>query len=237
MTTVDEPQTAVSTGATRRLRRARQRGRQQRPEWGPGRWLTYVVLVIGAILFVAPFAWLVGAFFRHMSEIFSNPPTWIPHHPTIAGYKQFLNLGNLTRAQRGRGTGDWRWFANSAFVATSVTVLQTFFNAMAAYVFAKRSLPGRDAIFLVLGHDDGAAAGHPHPELPDRQAHPAVGGSSLLGNGGHGWLDSYWDWCCPARITPSGSSCSGSTCSRSRTSCCKPPASTAPTSGRSSGAW
>ncbi len=64
------------------------------------------MLVVGAILFVAPFAWLVSASFQHMSEIFSSPPTWIPHHPTIAGYKQFLNLGNLTRAQRGQGTGD-----------------------------------------------------------------------------------------------------------------------------------
>src|SRR4051794_1064537 len=48
---------------------------------------TYVILAPIAILFVAPFAWLISASFQPLSTIFSNPPTWVPDHPTIAGYK------------------------------------------------------------------------------------------------------------------------------------------------------
>jgi multiple sugar transport system permease protein len=177
----------------------------QRPEWGAWRWLVYVVLVAGAIIFLAPFAWLVSASFQNLTEIFSVAPHWIPHDPTTAGYKQFLNLGHLTNSQRGQGTGDWRWFANSAFVATSVTVLQTFFNALAAYVFAKRKFPGRDAIFMVFLATmmvPGQVTLIPNYIITKHI--PLFGGNDILGNGGHGWLDSYWGLIMPGTVSAFG---------------------------------
>ena len=60
---------------------------------------TYLVLAPIAILFVAPFAWLISASFQPMSTIFANPPTWVPGDPTVEGYKGFLNVGKLTEAQ------------------------------------------------------------------------------------------------------------------------------------------
>jgi multiple sugar transport system permease protein len=174
-------------------------------EWGPGRWVTYIVLVIGAILFLAPFAWLISASFQGLGEIFSKSPHWIPHHTTGAGYKQFLNLGHLTRAQRGQGTGDWRWFANSAFVALSVTILQTFFNAMCAYVFAKRQFPGRNAIFMLFLATmmvPGQVTLIPNYIIAKHI--PLFGGNNLFGNGGHGWLDSYWGLIMPGTVSAFG---------------------------------
>ena len=67
--------------------------------------LTYLVLGPMAILFLAPFAWLVSAAFQPMSEIFSSSPHWIPKNPTLAGFKGFLNVGHLTKAQQGQGDG------------------------------------------------------------------------------------------------------------------------------------
>ena len=84
--------------------------------------LAYVVLVPGALLFVAPFAWMLSASFQPLGDIFSWPPQWIPKDPTVDGYKTFLGLGETT----GAGTeaeNPWRWFVNSAFVASSVTVV------------------------------------------------------------------------------------------------------------------
>src|SRR3954454_3643357 len=74
--------------------------------------LIYLVLAPVAILFVAPFAWLISASLQPIGTIFSNPPTWIPDDPTLAGYKGFLDVGKLTGAQKSQGHGDWRWFAN-----------------------------------------------------------------------------------------------------------------------------
>ncbi|MGI8433730.1 MAG: carbohydrate ABC transporter permease [Nocardioidaceae bacterium] len=170
-----------------------------------GRAITYVLLVAGALLFVAPFAWLISASFQPMSEIFSNPPQWIPQHPTGAGYRQFLNLGHLSGAERSAGTGDLRWFANSAFVAITVTVLQTFFNALAAYVFAKRRFPGRNAIFMMfLATMMVPGQVTLIPNYLVIKHIPLFGGNDILGNGGHGWLDSYWGLIMPGTVSAFG---------------------------------
>jgi multiple sugar transport system permease protein len=186
-------------------REPRRPKRGQSAEWGWAKWVVYLVLVAGAIIFMAPFAWLVSASFQNLSEIFSVSPHWIPHNPTGLGYRQFLNLGHLTTAQRGQGTGDWRWFANSAFVATSVTVLQTFFNALAAYVFAKRKFPGRNIIFVIFLATmmvPGQVTLIPNYIITKHI--PLFGGNDIFGNGGHGWLDSYWGLIMPGTVSAFG---------------------------------
>ena len=183
----------------------RRRPGKVKAEWGPGRWVTYVVLVAGSILFIAPLVWLSSASLQGLGEIFSQPPKWIPQHPTTAGYRQFLNLGHLTKFQRGQGTGDWRWFANSAFVACSVTFLQTFFNAMCAYVFAKRQFPGRNAIFMLFLATmmvPGQVTLIPNYIITKHI--PLFGGNDILGLGGHGWLDSYWGLIMPGTVSAFG---------------------------------
>jgi multiple sugar transport system permease protein len=167
--------------------------------------MTYLVLAPAAILFVAPFAWLVSAAFQPMGEIFSGTPHWIPDDPTLAGFKGFLNLGHLTKAQQGQGHGDWRWFVNSAFVATSITVLQTFFNALCAYTFAKRKFPGRDVIFvafLATMMVPGQVTLIPNYLII--QHIPFFGGNDWMGNGGHGWLDSYYGLIMPGVVSAFG---------------------------------
>lgn len=198
-------ETLMDAGTARTRRRRRRTGSGMIEEWGWTRWVSYLLLVAGAIVFLAPFAWLISASFQGLGEIFSQPPQWIPHHPTTTGYRQFLNLGHLTSAQRGQGTGDWRWFANSAFVAISVTVLQTFFNALCAYVFAKRQFPGRNAIFMVFLATmmvPGQVTLIPNYIITKHI--PFFGGNNFLGAGGHGWLDSYWGLIMPGTVSAFG---------------------------------
>ena len=192
----------------------RKRGRRGRPAGAPkekekvslkAKLATYLVLAPIAILFVAPFAWLLSASMQPLSTIFHNPPTWIPDDPTLSGYKGFLNVGHLTEAQQAQGHGDWRWFANSAFVATSVTVLQTFFNAMCAYAFAKRKFPGRNVIFvLFLGTMMVPGQITLIPNYIIIQHIPFFGGNDWLGSGGHGWLNSYWGLIMPGVVSAFG---------------------------------
>jgi multiple sugar transport system permease protein len=195
-------------------RRHRRGGRQKRPAGAPrekeyvspkAKLLTYLVLAPIAILFVAPFAWLISASLQPIGTIFQNPPTWIPDDPTVAGYKGFLNVGHLTKAQEGQGHGDWRWFLNSGFVAISITVLQTFFNALCAYTFAKRRFPGRNVIFvLFLGTMMVPGQVTLIPNYIIIQHIPFFGGNDWLGSGGHGWLDSYWGLIMPGIVSAFG---------------------------------
>ncbi|SCE96642.1 carbohydrate ABC transporter membrane protein 2, CUT1 family [Micromonospora viridifaciens] len=167
--------------------------------------LTYLVLTPLAILFVAPFAWLISASFQPMGEIFSTSPHWVPNDPTLDGYKGFLDVGQLTKAQQGQGHGDWRWFANSAFVAIMITVLQTFFNALCAYCFAKRRFPGRNVIFMLFLATmmvPGQVTLIPNYLIIKHI--PFFGGNDWMGNGGHGWLDSYWGLIMPGIVSAFG---------------------------------
>ena len=165
-------------------------------------WLAYVVLVPTAILFVAPFAWLISASFQNIGDIFSWPPHWIPENPSSSGYQKFLGVGPLKGDESPQA---WRWFLNSAFVACSVTVLQLFFNSLAAYVFAKREFPGKNVIFLLFL----ATMMIPGqitliPNYLVIKHIPLFGGNNILGQGGSGWLDSYWGLIMPGVVSAFG---------------------------------
>jgi multiple sugar transport system permease protein len=165
--------------------------------------LSYVVLVPVAILFLAPFAWMVSASMQHIGDMFSWPPQWVPKHPSLDGYKTFLGIGDVGTARGAEGAG--RWFLNSAFVATSVTALQLFFNSLAAYVFAKRTFPGRDAIFLLfLGTMMVPGQITLIPNYLVMKHIPFFGGNDMFGNGGHGWLDSYYGLILPGCVSAFG---------------------------------
>ena len=174
--------------------------------WRRRLWMvfSYAILLPGALLFVAPFAWLVSASFQHIGDIFSWPPQWIPEDPTLDGYKGFFGVGKVGEQAQG-SEGAWRWFVNSAFVATSITVLQLFFNALAAYTFAKRRFPGRDIIFLLFL---GTMMVPPQvtliPNYLVLKHVPFFGGNDVLGHGGHGWLDSYWGLILPGAVSAFG---------------------------------
>jgi multiple sugar transport system permease protein len=174
-------------------------GPAKKKRWSLGNVVTYLILVPGAILFVAPFAWLVSASFQQIGDMFNYPPQWIPENPSLKGYKTFLgdDSGGANQA--------WRWFANSAFVATSVTVLQLFFNSLAAYVFAKRRFPGRDAIFLVFLATmmiPGQVTLIPNYLVLKHV--PLFGGNDITGQGGYGWLDSYYGLILPGAVSAFG---------------------------------
>jgi multiple sugar transport system permease protein len=166
----------------------------------------YGVLVPGALLFVAPFAWLVSSSFKHIGDIFSWPPQWIPHNPTLDNYKLFLGVGHIAADQPGRSAQFvGRWFINSFFVASSITILQLFFNSLAAYAFAKRRFPGRDVIFVMFL----ATMMIPGqvtliPTYIVLKHVPLYGGNDIFGNGGHGWLDSYYGLIAPGAVSAFG---------------------------------
>jgi multiple sugar transport system permease protein len=167
---------------------------------------TYLVLAPIAILFVAPFAWLISASFQPQGMIFDNPPTWWPgDEATVGGYKGFLNIGTLSEAEQAQGSGNWRWFANSAFVAITITTLQTFFNALCAYTFAKRKFPGRNVIFvLFLATMMVPGQITLIPNYIIIQHIPFVGGNDWMGNGGQGLIDSYFGLIAPGLVSAFG---------------------------------
>jgi multiple sugar transport system permease protein len=148
-------------------------------------------LIILAVLFTAPWAWMVSASFQPLGDMFNWPPSWIPEHFTITNYTRFMQAQGLLT-----------WVSNSAILAVSVVCLQIFFNSLAAYTFAKRRFPGRDALFLLmLGTLMIPGQVFLIPNYLILQHIPLFGGNNILGQGGHGWLDSYWGLIIPYSVS------------------------------------
>ncbi|QDP98589.1 carbohydrate ABC transporter permease [Microlunatus elymi] len=157
--------------------------------------IRYVILIAGAIVCLAPFAWMVSASFQHEGDIFSWPIHWIPKNPTIQNYTSFFGSGGHI------GT----WLFNSTLVAVVTTVLQLFLDSLMAYAFAKRRFPGRSwlfGLFLATLLVPGQMTTIPNYLILKHI--PFFGGNNALGSGGHGWLDSYAGLIVPAVVSAFG---------------------------------
>jgi len=159
----------------------------------PGRIIRYMVLILLAILFVAPFAYMVTSSFQPLDKMFTYPPQWIPTDPTLDNYIGFFSSGRPI----------YRWVFNSFFVTATVTAVQLFFSSLIAYTFAKRKFPGRDLLFfmglavLMLPSEVLLI-----PQYLIMRSVPLFGGNNIAGVGGHGWLDSYWALIVPNIASP-----------------------------------
>ncbi len=181
-----EPDLAEARGAEMR--------RQQELRTAGGKTIIYVLLVIGSIVFVAPFAWMVTASLQSVGDMFQWPPSWIPRNPTLDNYITFFTQERIGR-----------FFFNSAFVALSVTALQLFTSSLAAYTFAKRTFPGRDLLFIItLGTLMIPGQVTLIPNYVILKHVPFFGGNDWLGAGGSGWLDSYWGLIVPQAASAFG---------------------------------
>lgn len=157
--------------------------------------VVYLLLGCGVVLFTAPFAWMVSASLQSIGDMFAWPPRWVPRNPSLDNYIRFFtgpqNIGRL--------------FLNSAFIALSVTTLQLFCNSLAAYTFAKRRFPGRDMLFLMmLGTMMIPGQVTMIPSYLIIKHIPLFGGNNLLGQGGSGWLDTYWALIVPGAVSAFG---------------------------------
>ncbi len=99
----------------------------------------HAVLIGGALVTLAPLAWMVSASFMPAGDANSYPPRLLPRVFTTEHYVALFTRLHLARA-----------FANSAIVAVSATLVSLVVNALAGYAFAKLRFAGRDRTFQIL---------------------------------------------------------------------------------------
>jgi multiple sugar transport system permease protein len=98
-----------------------------------------VALLIGAVATAAPLLWMVSASLMPTGEATAVPPRFLPSRITFEHYGEMFSRLRLGRS-----------FANSAFLAVSITALSLLFNSMAGYAFARLRFKGRDRLFAAL---------------------------------------------------------------------------------------
>jgi multiple sugar transport system permease protein len=99
----------------------------------------HVILIIGAIIMVVPFLWMVVTSLETTAQAFAIPPSFIPNPVMWDNYPQSFVALPFDLA-----------YMNSAIVAVTVTLFQLVTCSMAAYAFARIQFPGREIIFFVF---------------------------------------------------------------------------------------
>jgi len=101
--------------------------------------LLHVLLVIGAILTLAPLVWMVSASLMPSGDANTFPPPFFPRRVTFQHYADLLTRLNLARS-----------FFNSVLITVLATVGSVIVVSMAGYAFAKLRFRGRDPLFRSL---------------------------------------------------------------------------------------
>jgi multiple sugar transport system permease protein len=101
--------------------------------------LRFVALVLGALLMITPFLYMLATSFKPNALAFEWPPRFIPDPATVDNYVQAWSANRFAQ-----------YFANSAMVACVTTIATTLLSAMAAYAFARFRFPGRTVIFWAM---------------------------------------------------------------------------------------
>lgn len=101
--------------------------------------VTYALLILLSILFVAPIAWMVLASFQTTSQIVQVPVKWLNWPPTFGNYPDVGTSVPLAR-----------YFANSLLLSSANVAGVLFSSTLVAYSFARLRWPGRDLLFGVM---------------------------------------------------------------------------------------
>lgn len=115
------------------------RRRRSETRMTPGRALTYTVLVVGLLVWMLPFAWMLLGSVKTQREILQRPPTWWPQEFTWENFAAWF--GQLNFGQ---------FFGNSIVVAVLTVAGNLVFCSMVGYALAKMDFPGKKALFVVV---------------------------------------------------------------------------------------
>jgi len=112
-----------------------------------GRW---TIIGVGALLVLAPFAWVVPAVFK-TGAAFND----YVFFPPLSKWPDTMSLANFRKLAEGRPglRGQvyfWEYFLNSTVIATVTTTLQIFFSSLAGYTLAKFEFRGKTALMLFM---------------------------------------------------------------------------------------
>lgn len=104
------------------------------------KFFVYFVLIIGAIIMVFPFYWMIVSSLKTQPEFAQYPPTWIP--------KNWLNFENFRLAFK--MAPFLTYFRNSVLVTLVCVVVTTITSILGAFAFSRLKFPGRTIIFSLL---------------------------------------------------------------------------------------
>lgn len=102
------------------------------------KFVLYVLLILGALVMIIPFAWMVSTSLKSGEFVLRMPPQIIPNPLTLDSYRRIFELYPIGRM-----------LFNSLVVAGLTTLGQLVTCSMAAYAFARLKFRGHNLVFML----------------------------------------------------------------------------------------
>ncbi len=104
-----------------------------------GKLAVYALLIVGALLAFFPFVWMVSTALKTPPQVLDVPIRWLPDPITGENFAAAWWRFDFAR-----------YFLNTLFISSAVTILSVTICSMAGYAFAKKHFWGREMIFNML---------------------------------------------------------------------------------------
>jgi multiple sugar transport system permease protein len=102
-------------------------------------WLTNFFLLLGLIVIMLPFAWVLSTALKSPAETFKFPPQWIPSEFRWDNFQKALTFLPFHK-----------FFLNTLYIIFWVSLGGIFSNMVVAYSFARLRFYGREVLFMVM---------------------------------------------------------------------------------------
>ena len=116
------------------------------------RGLLWALVALMAAWSLGPIVWIFISSISVRAELYSVPPHWIPHEPTLEPYRTVLFEGEGFRGAAGQAAAELirAGLVNSLIISTSTTLLVMALAPLLGYVFGRLEFPGRRALFYFV---------------------------------------------------------------------------------------
>ncbi len=101
--------------------------------------IVYIALIIGSLIMVFPFVWMILTAIKTNAEVLQVPPTILPEHWDFSSFSKVVDLlpfGHL--------------YLNTALMILFRVLCAVIFSSMAGYAFAKLNFKGRNVLFTLV---------------------------------------------------------------------------------------
>lgn len=105
----------------------------------PAKFFIYLLMIVGAIISLVPFYWLIRSSFMDMLEIYTLPPLWWSEHPSFINFKTvfFADIPFFS------------YFLNTLKIVIPVIFGTVMASSIAAYGFARFDFPFKGGWFAI----------------------------------------------------------------------------------------
>lgn len=110
---------------------------RRRRSWS--RLVLYVLLSVGVVVTLLPFAWMLLGSVKPTGEILAEPAAWLPQNRTLDNFVILLSKQDFPL-----------YFLNSVVVALACVLGNLLFCSMAGYAFAKIDFAGKRMLFAMV---------------------------------------------------------------------------------------